>query len=180
VKVVRSKGFTYLGLLFAITLAGVGLALAGVVWHTAGKRAKEQQLLFAGSAIRSAIVNYYRRSPNGNFEFPRTLQDLIEDRRYVTMERHLRKIYIDPTTSNGEWGLIKSADGRIVGVHSQSREAPMKRDNFSDTTASFAQAQHYSDWRFSAADVQVTPSGNAVGSSAYSSDAFRPPPGAGR
>ena len=69
---VRSRGFTYLGLLFALTLAGVALALAGFVWHTASKRAKEVQLLFAGGAIRDAIVQYYRRSPTatGSFRAP--------------------------------------------------------------------------------------------------------------
>jgi type II secretory pathway pseudopilin PulG len=153
----RRNGFTYLGVLFAIALAGVGLALAGVVWHTAGKRAKEEQLLFAGGAIRDAIVDYYRRSPGGLREYPRTLQDLIEDRRYLTIKRHLRKIYADPITGKREWGLIKDGDGHIVGVHSPSRAAPLKRENFRDDFATFAQAEHYSDWRFIAADEQTTP-----------------------
>src|SRR3954467_5106936 len=155
-KNVHRQGFTYLGLLFAIAFAGVGLALAGVVWHTAAKRAKEEQLLFAGGAIRDAIVDYYRRSPGGMREYPRTLQDLTEDRRYITMERHLRKIYADPITGKREWGLIRNADGHIVGVHSPSRAAPLKQENFRDAFASFAQAEHYSDWRFIAADEQTT------------------------
>ena len=71
--------YFYLGLAcIALALAAVALALAGLVWHTASKRAKEEQLLFAGGAIREAIVHYYRRSPNGNREFPRALQDLIK------------------------------------------------------------------------------------------------------
>lgn len=150
----KGEGFTYLGLLFALSLAGVALALAGVVWHTAGKRAKEEQLLFAGSAIRDAIVNYRRRSLDGNLEYPRTLQDLIEDRRYITVERHLRKIYPDPMAANRDWGLITSVDGRIVGVHSLSGAEPMKRNDFLDAFASFAQARHYSDWKFSAVETQ--------------------------
>ena len=154
---VRSRGFTYLGLLFALALAGVALALAGFVWHTASKRAKEAQLLFAGGAIRDAIVNYYRRSPNGNRQFPRALQDLVEDRRYITVERHLRKIYVDPITGRPDWGLIKDANGAIVGVYSQSREVPLKRDNFRDTFAAFAQARYYSDWKFSAVIPETTP-----------------------
>ncbi|MDB5811367.1 MAG: hypothetical protein JWN94_3489 [Betaproteobacteria bacterium] len=154
------KGFTYLGLLFALALAGVGLALAGVVWHTAGKRAKEQQLLFAGAAIQDAILHYYRNGPNRMREFPRSLQDLVEDQRYVTVERHLRKIYVDPMTGKREWGLITSGEGRIVGVFSQSREAPLKRDNFRDAFAPFAQARHYSDWRFVAVDAPTMQSVN--------------------
>jgi type II secretory pathway pseudopilin PulG len=154
---VRTKGFTYLGLLFALALAGVALALAGVMWHTASKRAKEAQLLFAGGAIRDAIVHYYRRSPNGNREFPRALQDLVEDRRYVTIERHLRKIYADPITGKRDWGLMTDANGAIVGVYSQSREVPLKRDNFRWTFAAFAQSRHYSDWKFSALNPETAP-----------------------
>jgi type II secretory pathway pseudopilin PulG len=155
---VHLKGFTYLGLLFALAFAGVALALAGIVWQTANKRAKEEQLLFAGGAIRDAITGYYRRTPGGNREFPRTLQDLVEDRRYITVERHLRKIYVDPFTSKRDWGLIKGAEGRIVGVFSQSREAPVKREKFPHTFASFEQAHRYSDWRFTAEPDHTTPS----------------------
>jgi type II secretory pathway pseudopilin PulG len=153
----RAQGFTYLGLLFVLAFTSVALALAGVVWHTAGKRAKEEQLLFAGSAIRDAIIDYYRRSPGAVGEYPRALQDLVEDRRYITVERHLRKIYPDPITGKRDWGLILSADGHIVGVHSPSREKPLKRENFRGIFASFAQAQHYADWRFSAEEEQATP-----------------------
>ena len=154
---VRTRGFTYLGLLFALALAGVALALAGVVWHTSSKRAKEVQLLFAGGAIRDAIVSYYRRSPNGSREYPRALQDLLEDRRYITVERHLRKIYADPITGKRDWGLMTDVNGAIVGVYSQSREVPLKQDNFRDTFAAFAQARHYSDWKFSAVIPERTP-----------------------
>jgi type II secretory pathway pseudopilin PulG len=176
VKRVRSKGFTYVGLLFALALASVALALAGVLWHTAARRAKEQQLLFAGSAIRDAIVRYYRRSPGGIREFPRTLQDLVEDRRYITIERHLRKIYEDPQTGNRDWGLVTNESGRIVGVYSKSREAPMKRDNFPQIFAAFAGAKAYTDWRFSAVDNQTMFGLNALASPANLDDAAPPLP----
>jgi type II secretory pathway pseudopilin PulG len=179
----HSKGFTYLGLLFALALAGVGLAAAGAVWHTAGKRAKEEQLLFAGDAISNAIARYYRRTPDGVREFPRTLQDLVEDRRYITVERHLRKIYADPITGKSTWGLIKSADGRIVGVYSPSRETPLKQDNFRDAFAAFAHAEHYSEWRFTAVNTQTTSSVDAIPSAANgdaSPAAKRRPPDSGK
>ena len=171
---VRSRGFTYLGLLFALALASVALALAGVVWHTASKRAKEAQLLFAGGAIRDAIVQYYRRSPNGTREFPRALQDLVEDRRYITVERHLRKIYADPITGKPDWGLIRDANGAIVGVYSQSREVPLKRDNFRETFAAFAQARQYSDWKFSAVNSETTPGADALVPAANGNQAALP------
>lgn len=149
----RSGGFTYLGFLFSLALAGVGLAVCGVAWHIMSKRAKEEQLLFAGGAIRDAIADYYRRTPNGAREYPRSLQELLEDRRYLTIERHLRKLYADPITGKPEWGLIKNGDGRIVGVFSPSRDKPLKRENFHDEFAAFARAERYSDWRFSAVEL---------------------------
>ena len=172
----RSQGFTYLGLLFVLALAGTALALAGVAWHTAGRRAKEQQLLFAGSAIRDALVRYYRRSPGGIREFPRELHDLVEDRRYITVERHLRKIYDDPQTGDRNWGLITNESGRIVGVYSKSREAPLKRDNFPQNFAAFSSAQTYSDWRFSAVENQTMFGLNAVGLPVKADDATPPLP----
>jgi len=175
VKRMRSKGFTYLGLLFVLALAGTTLALAGVVWHTAARRAKEQQLLFAGSAIRDALVRYYRRSPGGIREFPRDLDDLVEDRRYITIERHLRKIYDDPQTGKRDWGLITNEGGRIVGVYSQSREAPLKRANFPEKFAGFSSAQTYSEWRFSAVENQTMFGLNAAGLPANVDDAAPPP-----
>jgi type II secretory pathway pseudopilin PulG len=176
-KKVRCKGFTYLGLLFALAFAGVALALAGVMWHTTARRAKEQQLLFAGSAIRDAIVRYYRRSPGGIREFPRTLHDLVEDRRYITVERHLRRIYEDPQTGKRDWGLITNESGRIVGVYSKSREAPLKRDNFPQIFAAFSSAQSYADWRFSAVDNQTMFGLNALASPANGDDAAPPASG---
>jgi type II secretory pathway pseudopilin PulG len=172
----RCRGFTYLGLLFALALAGVALALAGVLWHTAARRANEQQLLFAGGAIRDAIVHYYRRSPGGIREFPRNLQDLVEDRRYITVERHLRRIYEDPLTGKRDWGLITNEHGRIVGIYSQSREAPLKRDNFPQIFAAFAGARLYSDWRFSAVDNQTMFGVNAQTSPANADASSLPVP----
>ena len=178
----HGTGFTYVGLLFAVALAGVALALAGVVWHTASKRAKEEQLLFAGSAIRDAIDRYYRRTPGGAREYPQTLQELVEDRRYITVERHLRKIYVDPITGSRNWGLITSADGRIVGVYSESREAPLKRGNFRDEFASFAEARSYTEWKFSAVHALATSgtAGNAVSGGDPALDQRRPRSGAAR
>jgi hypothetical protein len=42
------------------------------------------------------------------------------------MQRYLRRIYRDPMTSKTEWGLVQSVDGRIMGVHSLSKDKPLK------------------------------------------------------
>jgi type II secretory pathway pseudopilin PulG len=50
------RGFTYVGLLLAVALAGVALAAAGMLWSTTAKRDKEAELLFVGDQFRRAIA----------------------------------------------------------------------------------------------------------------------------
>ena len=147
-RVRRSGGFTYLGVLFFIALAGVALAVVGVVWSTATQREREAQLLFVGDEIRVAIMRYYVRTPGTRREYPRTLEDLVRDPRYLTVERHLRKLYVDPFTGRVDWVLILTSDGRIRGVHSSSERRPLKIARFSPADAEFAGAAHYSEWMF--------------------------------
>ena len=50
------KGFTYIGLLIAIAVMGVGLAAAGPVSRTLQLREMEKELLFAGdSSVRLPV-----------------------------------------------------------------------------------------------------------------------------
>ena len=143
-----SSGFTYIGLLIFIVLMGIGLALAGQVWHTSMQREKEKELLFVGDQIRTAITKYYEGSPGGVKKFPNSLQDLLEDRRYPTTKRHLRKIYRDPMTNEARWGLVESPTGGIMGVYSLSKVAPRKVAGFRDRDEAFTDAASYADWKF--------------------------------
>jgi len=101
----RSRGFTYIGLLIAVVLLGIGLALVGEVWNTAVKRDRERELLFVGDQFRQAIGRYYESSP-GVKQYPRKLEDLLEDKRFPVMKRYLRRIYLDPMTGKADWGLV--------------------------------------------------------------------------
>ena len=47
-----SHGFTYIGLLIAILVLGIGLAVVGTVSHTLQLRDKERELLFVGDQFR--------------------------------------------------------------------------------------------------------------------------------
>ena len=136
---------------------GVTLAGIGTVWRTTQQRFKENQLLFVGKQFSRAITAYYLNSPGGVQQFPKKLEDLILDKRYPTATRYLRKIFADPVTGNNQWGLIKAADGSIVGVHSLSDLAPIKTDNFGKGFEKFAQKKHYSEWQFTYNTVVVTP-----------------------
>ncbi|MBU1425966.1 MAG: type II secretion system GspH family protein [Gammaproteobacteria bacterium] len=147
------SGFTYIGLLILVAIMGVTLATIGTFWHTAQQRAREQQLLFIGNQFSSAIYAYYQTPPSeganaGIKQFPKRLEDLLQDNRHQDTVRYLRKIFADPITGNFEWGLIKGADGGIVGVHSLSETAPLKTENFGRGNESFARKMHYSEWRF--------------------------------
>ena len=139
-----SSGFTYLGVLLAVALLGIGLAAIGTLWTTTMRREREAQLLFAGDAFRSAIASYYA---NGR-RFPQELDDLVADQRTPQPRRHLRRIYLDPMTSRADWQLLRDPDGGIFGVASSSQQAPLKRANFPEQDAGFEKAECYCDWKF--------------------------------
>ncbi len=95
----HQRGFTYLVLLFMVAIMGAVLAATAMVWHTLAQRDKEQELLYAGDAFRRAIGLYYERTPGAAKQYPKKLDDLLEDKRQVSLARYLRKIYVDPLTA---------------------------------------------------------------------------------
>jgi type II secretory pathway pseudopilin PulG len=141
------RGFTYVALLFAVAIIGVGLAAKGVEWDRTAQRAREAELLFVGNEFRKAIALYYYRSPGPAQEYPRSLEELLEDPRYPGTQRYLRRIYRDPMTGKPEWGLVV-VGGQIVGVHSLSPGQPIKSGNFSEANRDFASKTSYAEWRF--------------------------------
>jgi len=143
-----SRGFTYLGILFAVAFIGMGLAAAGTVWSVSAQRDKERQLLFAGNSIRNAIASYYTHGPSGLRQYPRTLQDLLADTRGGVLKRHLRKIYDDPMSNSRNWNPIMLAEGVLIGVSSPATGRPIKRANFSEENFGLTEAECYCDWRF--------------------------------
>jgi len=143
-----TSGFTYIGLLIFIALMGIGLALAGQVWHTAMQREKEKELLFVGDQFRTAIIKYYEGSPGGVKKFPKSLEELLDDRRYPATKRHLRKIFRDPMTGEAQWGLVESPAGGIMGVYSLSKGEPRKIAGFLVRDEAFTDATSYADWKF--------------------------------
>jgi type II secretory pathway pseudopilin PulG len=144
----QQRGFTYLTILFVIAVAGVMLATTGIDWSQAGLREKEQDLLFAGSQYRKAIMLYYERTPGQIKRYPEKLQDLLSDNRYDPPQHYLRKLYRDPILNQKEWGIIPAPGGGIMGVHSLSVARPIKQTNFLQWDEGFDEAVKYSDWQF--------------------------------
>lgn len=119
----RSKGtgFTYLWLLFVIAIAAASVAAIGQRSSVTVQREKEAELSFRGHEIERAIASYWDATPAEQKELPRTLEDLVEDRRGGALRRHMRRVWLDPFTGHADWVLIMADDGEHVrGVHSRA------------------------------------------------------------
>lgn len=156
-RISRQQGFGYLMVLFALVALGILLAGVGTVWHTAVRRDKEAELLHIGHQFRRALTSYYLSTPGDAKQFPLALSDLLEDRRFPTPKRHLRRLYADPVAATSDWELVVNG-GRIVGVQSSS-DAPPLRSHFTGADESFSGAESYRQWvfGFDEAAVAVAP-----------------------
>jgi type II secretory pathway pseudopilin PulG len=139
-------GFTYLGVLFLIMVMGMGLASAGELWSTASRRDREKQLLWVGTQYAQALRSYYRSSP-GLAQYPKELEDLLDDQRFPTPRHHIRQLYPDPI-GGGEWSLQRGFDGRITGLNSPSTDKPLKQVDFPSQWSDFTGMASYKDWQF--------------------------------
>ncbi len=141
-------GFAYLWTLMLVAFMGIGLAIGGDLYATAQRRDKEKELLFIGHQFRAAIGRYVQANAGGiQGVYPASIDDLLKDPRFPSVQRHLRRLYRDPITGKSEWAPIMQ-NGRVVGVHSLSEQVPIKQDNFDDSDVSFRHKQRYADWTF--------------------------------
>ncbi|MGE5093766.1 MAG: type II secretion system protein [Betaproteobacteria bacterium] len=144
----RQQGFTYFAILFAVAVVGLASATAATSWHLSSLREKERQLLATGAELRTAIERYVTSTPSGRRQYPRRLEDLVRDPRHPGIVRHLRRLRADPLTGGEEWGLVRAADGGIMGVYSLAPGRPLKTGHFGLRDARFAGAESYRDWVF--------------------------------
>ena len=145
----RSKGFTYLSLLIVVAITAGALAAAGGLYSQAAQREKERELLFVGEQFRQAIALYYWRTPGGAHQYPKSLEALLEDKRWPVTQRWLRKIYRDPVTNTAEWGVVEApGNAGIIGVYSKSEGVPIKTAGFPARYSAFEEAKSYQDWKF--------------------------------
>ena len=147
----RERGFTYLAVLFLVALTAAGLAALGQAWSTAAQRERERELQFRGEAIADAIASYLKAGASAAPELPRTLDDLLEDRRGPKVRHHLRQRYVDPFTGEADWELVpQGADKtRFVAVRSRSTHT-MLREAAPDGTV----LRKASDWVFTAPPME--------------------------
>jgi len=143
------SGFTYVGALILVVVTGIALTAASTYWSTKVRREKEAELLFRGDQICSAIESYYEKAPPGWAKsYPSRLEDLLKDPRYMKVMRHLRRVYKDPMTEDGQWGLVMDGKGGIKGVFSRGKNEPIKIGDFPEGYENFEKAKTYQDWKF--------------------------------
>lgn len=160
--VAAQAGFTYLGVVFLVAVMGMVLASAGTVASVQRQREKEKELLFVGSQFRRAVQLYYERTPGTIKQYPKNLEVLLQDARYPTAQRYLRKIYPDPITGKAEWGMVEAPGGGVMGVYTLSDATPMKSGNFKEIDQAFEGKSTYSDWKFVYIPQQVTAPGSSL------------------
>ena len=144
----RHLGITYVAVLIVVGLLGLALGHAATLWGTVGQREKERELLFVGAQFREAIGRYYEGTPGTVKQYPQSLDDLLLDRRFPNVRRHLRKIFVDPMTGTREWGLVRGPGNGITGVYSRSTVEPFKRSNFDLADRAFEEKKAIAEWRF--------------------------------
>jgi type II secretory pathway pseudopilin PulG len=144
---VSQRGFTYIAVLITIAVMAAGLAAAATIYSQVAQREKEVELLFVGDQYRQAILSYYERAPGGAKRYPQKLEDLLEDNRFPTITRHLRRLYKDPITGQ-DMVPVEAPGGGIMGVASASDAPPIKSAGFRPKDDAFVDAQHYADWKF--------------------------------
>lgn len=155
-------GWVMLALLFILAALGAGMAAVGTVWTTVAQREKEAELLFVGEQYRRALESYQRRGPGAEQPYPPSLDELVQDRRFPMPVRHLRRLYPDPMTGRTEWGLVRDAQGGIVGLHSLAEGAPLKTAGFPPHQAGFEEASSYREWVFKARAAEKSATGDAA------------------
>lgn len=141
-------GFTYLTLLVVVALLGLALARLGPLWADAEQRDREQELLRIGALYAQALDSYRHAAPGSRGGYPPSLEELLLDTRFVGTRRHLRRLYADPMKPTRPWGLVRDADGGIVGVYSQDERRPLLRLPQAHGIVDLPVADHYAHWVF--------------------------------
>jgi type II secretory pathway pseudopilin PulG len=151
-KARRSRGFTFLGLMFLIAVMALMATAAASTWAFTSQRQKELDLLFVGHEYRVALTRYVLAHAGQPQPYPTELRDLLGGKDQLVPVRYLRHLYFDPMTGGAEWGLVKTPQGGITGIYSLSTREPVRRrPAFGDDGLDFKNARSYRDWVFRAA-----------------------------
>jgi type II secretory pathway pseudopilin PulG len=144
----RQFGFTYVSLLFALILFGLGLAQVGPLLADQTQRDRERELLLIGEEVVAAIRAYHLGTPGAAKRLPVGWPDLLEDRRSVQVRRHLRRVPRDPLTNSTEWEIVRDSSGAMLGIRSKAAGKPFRTAGLAMSASTRGPAARYSDWSF--------------------------------
>lgn len=140
-------GLVLIALLLMLMLVGIGALSAAELWSTARKREREVELLWVGEQYRHAVESYWRTTPGPRKILPSSISQLLTDDRFPNPVHHLRQAYRDPMAEDVDFEPV-IINNALVGVHSTSKDAPVKRAHFPKMYAQFANAETYDQWQF--------------------------------
>lgn len=143
----KARGFAYPALLLGVLVFGIGLAKVGEWASQQRRREDEHALRWAGEHVVLAIRSYYYSSPSQPRTTPKSLEDLVDDKRFPVTRRHLRDVPFDPISRSKDWGIVRAPDGGITGIYSKSSRAPLSAVSPSGVDAAQSRAV-YADWKF--------------------------------
>lgn len=156
-KSAPQRGLTYLLLLFILAVGGAGMAALGERWQIAAQREREAELHFRGGQFSQALASWRDTPAAGREPAPRTLQELLTDKRVSPPVHHLRQLYTDPFTSQADWELLRNPQGLIVAVASRSRQPALRRQGLQLRAGSNPAEPAVGDWLFAAAAAETPP-----------------------
>ena len=100
-------GYTLVALLVGMTVASILIAAVLPLASAQAQREREAELIFRGLQYAEGIRVFRRRFGR----YPTTLQELAE-----TKPRSVRRLWKDPMTKDGEWGIISLQGTPIAGA----------------------------------------------------------------
>lgn len=149
----RQHGSVFMGMVVTVAVVAVLLMEVGTLWSSVLQRERELELLARGNEIRRAIGLYYAA---GN-TYPKSLEDLVLDRRQPTLRRYLRRAYTDPMTGTAEWGVVPGPGETLMGVFSTAPGTPFKQGHFAVINQRFTGQGRYQGWVFLSGPGQINP-----------------------
>jgi type II secretory pathway pseudopilin PulG len=144
----RQCGFTFVALVVALAIFGVGLAQIGPLLADQAQREREVELIRIGDEVVHAIRAYHLATPGPVKRLPGDWSDLLEDRRTVQLRRHLRRLPRDPMTGTQEWTIVRDASGSMLGIRSRSDKRPFRAPTVEADGKPIPTGERYSEWIF--------------------------------
>lgn len=100
-------GYTLVALLVGMTVASVLIASVLPLASAQAQREREAELIFRGLQYAEGIRIFRRRFGR----YPNSLKELVEAK-----PRSVRKLWKDPMTEDGEWGIVSLEGTPVAGA----------------------------------------------------------------